>query len=53
MIVAPSGEVVAQAATLGDELVIHRCDLDLCRTYKEGVFPARNRRVEHYGLLTE
>ena len=53
MIVAPSGEVVAQAATLGDELVIHRCDLDLCRTYKEGVFPARNRRVEHYGLLTQ
>jgi predicted amidohydrolase len=53
MIVAPSGEVVAQAATLGDELIIHRCDLDLCRTYKDGVFPARNRRVEHYGLLTQ
>ena len=53
MIVAPSGEVVAQAATLGDELVIHRCDLALCRTYQEGVFPARNRRVEHYGLLTQ
>ena len=53
MIVAPSGEVVAQAATLVDELVIHRCDLALCRTYKEGVFPARNRRVEHYGQLIQ
>lgn len=53
MIVAPSGEVVTRAATLGDELIIHRCNLDLCRTYKEGVFPARNRRVEHYGLLTQ
>ena len=53
MIVAPSGEVVAQAATLVDELVIHRCDLALCRTYKEGVFPARYRRVEHYGRLIE
>lgn len=52
MIVAPSGEVVARATTLGDELIFHRCDLDLCRTYQEGVFPARNRRVEHYGLLT-
>jgi predicted amidohydrolase len=51
MIVAPSGEVVAQAKTLGDELIIHHCDLALCRTYKEGVFPARSRRVEHYGLL--
>jgi N-carbamoyl-D-amino-acid hydrolase len=51
-IVAPSGEVVAQSTTLADELVLHRCDLDLCRTYKEGVFPPHNRRVEHYGLLT-
>lgn len=52
MIVAPSGEVAARSTTLSDELVIHRCDLDACRTYKEGVFPARSRRVEHYGLLT-
>ena len=30
-IVAPTGEVVAQALTQGDELVIARCDLDLGR----------------------
>lgn len=40
MILAPSGEVVARAATLGNEIIVHRCDLDLCCTYKEGVFPA-------------
>lgn len=51
-IVAPSGEVVARSKTLGDELVLHRCDLDLCRTYKEGVFHPRNRRPEHYGAIT-
>ena len=53
MIVAPSGEVMAESLTLGDELVVHICDLDQCRTYKEGVFPPRNRRVEHYGLLVK
>lgn len=51
MIVAPSGEVVAESSTFSDELIAWDCDLDQCRTYKEGVFPPRNRRVEHYGLL--
>ena len=53
MIVAPSGEVVVESQTLGDELVVQECDLDQCRTYKEGVFPPKNRRVEHYGLLVQ
>lgn len=53
-IIAPSGEVVAKAATLGDELVIARCDLDLVKTYKEGLFHfGRNRRVEHYQMITQ
>jgi predicted amidohydrolase len=33
-IIAPTGEVVAQALTQGDELVIARCDLDLGKSYK-------------------
>jgi predicted amidohydrolase len=53
MIVAPSGEVAARSTTLADELVIHRCDLDACRTYKEGVFPPRNRRVDQFQRLLE
>lgn len=53
LIVAPSGEVVAKSSTLGDELIFHRCDLDACKTYKEGIFPHRNRRPEHYGRLVQ
>ena len=53
-IIAPSGEIVAQAATLGDELVTARCDLDLTRSYKDTVFNfARHRRPEHYRLIVD
>ncbi|HEY7435799.1 MAG TPA: N-carbamoyl-D-amino-acid hydrolase [Methylomirabilota bacterium] len=53
-IIAPSGEIVAQAATLGDELITARCDLDLTRSYKETVFNfARHRRPEHYRLIVD
>jgi len=53
-IIAPSGETVAMAAALGDELVVARCDLDLCRPYKSAVFDfARHRRPEHYRLIVE
>ena len=34
MIVAPSGKVVARAAGDGDELIVHRCDLDAGQSYK-------------------
>src|SRR4030081_515357 len=37
-IIAPSGEIVAQAATLADELIVARCDLDLTKSYKETIF---------------
>jgi predicted amidohydrolase len=53
-IIAPSGETVAQCATLGDELATARCDLDLTRSYKDTVFNfARHRRPEHYRLIVE
>ena len=52
-IVQPSGEVVARASTVGDELVVFDCDLDLARMGKETIFNfARHRRVEHYGVIT-
>jgi predicted amidohydrolase len=48
-IIAPSGEVVAMASSLEDELIVHRCDLDATKVYKEYIFDfARNRRIEHY-----
>jgi predicted amidohydrolase len=53
MIVDPNGEIVAQAKSEGDELVVADCDLDLTRFGKETVFDfARHRRVEHYGRIT-
>ena len=53
-IIAPSGETVAMATTLADELIVARCDLDLCRSYRTTVFDfARHRRPEHYRLITE
>ena len=53
-IIAPSGETVARATTLGDELIVARCDLGLGRSYKTTVFDfARHRRPEHYRLIVE
>lgn len=53
-IIAPSGEIVAQCTTLGDEVQVARCDLDLCNSYKSSIFNfAAHRRPEHYGLIVE
>lgn len=53
-IVAPSGEIAAQAVTFGDELIVARCDLDLTRSYKTTIFDfARHRVPEAYKLIVE
>ncbi len=53
-IVAPTGEIVAQARTEGDELITFDCDLDFGRYIRDTTFNfAKHRRVEHYGLITE
>jgi N-carbamoyl-D-amino-acid hydrolase len=53
MIVNPDGEIVAEAATEDDELLVHACDLDDALFGKKTVFDfARHRRVEHYELIT-
>jgi predicted amidohydrolase len=53
MIVNPDGEIVAQARTEDDELVVADCDLDATRFGKETVFDfARHRRPEHYTRVT-
>jgi len=52
-IVAPSGQIVAQAYTTGDELVVARCDLDWCSRYKDTLFNFdKYRRPEDYGSIT-
>ncbi|WP_315136555.1 nitrilase-related carbon-nitrogen hydrolase [Achromobacter marplatensis] len=53
-IIAPSGEIVAMATTLEDELVTARCDLDMSKVYRETFFDfARHREPQHYGLIVE
>jgi predicted amidohydrolase len=53
-IVAPSGEVVAQTYSSGDEVITAHCDLDWCARYKSTLFDfERYRMIEHYGLITE
>jgi len=53
-IIAPTGQIVAQAVTLGDELVVARCDLDLAKSYKSTTFDfARHRQPAQYRLIVE
>ena len=53
MIVAPSGQIVAQALTAGDELVTAACDLDWCKRYTGTLFDFdRYRRPEMYTRIT-
>jgi predicted amidohydrolase len=53
-IIAPSGELVAQCTTLGDELCVARCDLDLCQSYKRTTFNfEKHRQPEQYRLIVE
>lgn len=52
MIVAPSGQIVAQALTTDDEVIVARCDLDWCQRYKGTLFDFdRYRRPEVYGRI--
>ena len=54
VIVDPNGVVVAQAQSLGDEVLVADCDLDLTRQGKEKMFNfAAHRRPEHYRRIVE
>jgi predicted amidohydrolase len=53
IIVDPDGEIVAEAKTEDDELLVHDCDLDATVFGKETIFDfKRHRRIEHYGRIT-
>lgn len=52
IIVNPDGQIVAQAKSRDDELVVSDCDLDDTKFGKETMFNfAQHRRIEHYGLI--
>jgi hypothetical protein len=53
MIVAPSGQIVAQALTTDDELIVAHCDMDWNKRYTGTLFDFdRYRRPEVYGRIT-
>jgi predicted amidohydrolase len=53
LIVNPDGEIVAEAKTQDDELIVAACDLEATVFGRETVFDfARHRRIEHYGRIT-
>jgi predicted amidohydrolase len=53
-IIAPTGEITALAASVDDEVVAHRADLDLIETCQRVNFDfARYRRPEQYALIAQ
>lgn len=53
-IIAPTGEIVAMCSSLGDEVVIAKCDLDRCKELRDHIFNFKqHRRPEHYGLISQ
>ncbi|MCC7273540.1 MAG: N-carbamoyl-D-amino-acid hydrolase [Alphaproteobacteria bacterium] len=53
-IIAPSGEIAAQAVSRDDELIVARCDLDRCLSYKSTIFNfARHRQPHAYRMIVE
>ncbi|GMG84308.1 N-carbamoyl-D-amino-acid hydrolase [Paralimibaculum aggregatum] len=53
LIAAPTGEIVAQASTTGDEVISARIDLDRCAEIRANVFNfALHREPQDYALIT-
>jgi N-carbamoyl-D-amino-acid hydrolase len=53
-IIAPTGEIAAQAMTEDDEVIGFNLDLELGDYLRRTVFAfEKHRRTEHYGLITE
>ena len=54
VIIAPSGQIIAQCVTTGDEVVSATIDLDFCETYKKTLFDFDYYRMpQYYGRITD
>jgi predicted amidohydrolase len=52
-IIAPTGEIMAMATTLEDEVITAKCDLDRCKEIRDNIFNFDlHRRPECYGAIT-
>jgi predicted amidohydrolase len=53
-IIAPTGEIMAMATSLEDEVITATCDLDRCREIRDNIFNfSMHRRPECYGAITD
>ncbi|EHP43443.1 N-carbamoyl-D-amino acid hydrolase [Cupriavidus basilensis OR16] len=53
IIVNPQGEIMAQATSWDDELIVADCNLDMCKLGRSTIFNfALHRRVEAYARIT-
>jgi predicted amidohydrolase len=53
-IIAPTGEIIGQALTQDDELIVARCDLDLTKSYKATTFNFElHRQPDQYRRIVE
>jgi predicted amidohydrolase len=53
-IIAPTGEIAAQATSVDDEVIVHRADLDLINLCRKVNFDfALYRRPDQYRLIAE
>ena len=54
IIVNPQGEIMAQATSWGDELIVAEADLGMCELGRTTIFNfAKHRRPEAYGRITD
>ncbi len=52
-IIAPTGDVVAMATGVGDEVVVADCDLEAGDYNRRTIFDFEaNRQLQHYGIIT-
>ncbi|MGB0749225.1 MAG: N-carbamoyl-D-amino-acid hydrolase [Magnetospiraceae bacterium] len=53
-IIDPTGQIVAEAQTLGDEVIVYDCDFDRCAEIRKNVFDfTRYREPENYRIIGE
>jgi predicted amidohydrolase len=48
VIIAPSGQIIAQAITTADEVIVASIDLDFCKTYRGTLFNFEYYRMPQY-----
>ncbi len=52
-IIAPTGEIIVECKTLGDEVIVADCDLDRCKEIQTNIFNFDlHREPENYAIIT-